>query len=598
MAIAPLVHDTPPKKHPQHFAPELGDRLINYLERLGVEYVFGVPGGAIEPLYNALARSARRGGPRPVVARHESGAAFMAQGYAAATGKLGVCCATTGPGATNTLTGVASAYQEEVPLLVITAQTPLSTFGKGGFQESSCDGVDTLGLFAHCTRYNSLVSHGAQLEHKLVAALMAAFGDTPGPVHLTFPVDVLRSPAPVGGQPCDIRSLLVKPSLVDEPLVKRLWDKLAGKKLAILIGDGCSEAADHIVAFAERTGARLVTTPAAKGLVEPYHPLYRGVFGFAGHPCARQSLVDPSVDSVLVVGSSLSEWDTAGWDIDPELYSRLIHIDASDAHLARSPMACLHVRGRIKAVFERLLGYLQTHGSRSPDFHDGIATEVSASPDRALQPLFLGETGTEYTERAQGVKPQWLMDKLGRCFPPGTRFLADVGNSTAWAIHYLNPANPGRVNWFGATTRYAAMGWAIGMAVGVAMADRERPVVCITGDGSMLMNGQELTVAVAENLPVVFVVLNDGALGMVKHGQRMAKAEPVAFQLPPVDFAAIAKAQGARGIRIGSSKELDALDTHALCGSSGPVLIDVHVDPDAVPPMGTRIKVLGENRGA
>ena len=151
---------------------ELGDLLIKYLEQLGVEYVFGIPGGAIEPMYNALARSERAGGPRAVIARHETGAAFMADGYSRHTGKLGVCCATTGPGATNLITGVASAYENNIPMLVITAQTALSTFGRGAFQESSCAGVNTVGLFEHCSRYNSLVSHVDQFEHKLAAAVL------------------------------------------------------------------------------------------------------------------------------------------------------------------------------------------------------------------------------------------------------------------------------------------------------------------------------------------------------------------------------------------------------------------------------------------
>ena len=149
---------------------EVGDLVTEYLAQIGVDYVFGIPGGAIEPLYNALARSARHGGPRPVVARHETGAAFMAEGYARETGKLGVLCTTTGPGATNAITGIVSAYQNEIPMLVITAQGTLSTLGKGAFQESSCTGVNTLGLFQQCTRFNSLISHVDQFENKLASA--------------------------------------------------------------------------------------------------------------------------------------------------------------------------------------------------------------------------------------------------------------------------------------------------------------------------------------------------------------------------------------------------------------------------------------------
>ena len=170
--------------------PELADLLVEYLDQLGVEYVFGVPGGAIEPLYNALARSERRGGVRAVVARHETGAAFMADGYARNTGKLGVCCSTTGPGATNMITGVASAYENNVPMLVITAQTAISTFGKGAIQDSSCTGINTVGLYQHCTRYNTLISHAAQFEHKLATAIMSAMGSPAGPAHISVPRDV------------------------------------------------------------------------------------------------------------------------------------------------------------------------------------------------------------------------------------------------------------------------------------------------------------------------------------------------------------------------------------------------------------------------
>ena len=177
--------------------PKMADLLVAYLDQLGVEYVFGVPGGAIEPLYDALARSERRGGVRAVVARHETGAAFMADGYARNSGKLGVCCSTTGPGATNMITGVASAYENNVPMLVITAQTAISTFGKGAIQDSSCTGVNTVGLYQHCTRYNTLISHIDQFEHKLAAAIMSAMGSPAGPAHISIPRDVMAMPISV-----------------------------------------------------------------------------------------------------------------------------------------------------------------------------------------------------------------------------------------------------------------------------------------------------------------------------------------------------------------------------------------------------------------
>jgi len=186
IAASPLI--VPPQT--------VADLLVGYLEQCGIEYIFGVPGGAIEPLYNALARSRRRGGIRHILARHETGAAFMADGYAPETGKIGVCCATSGPGATNLITGVACAYDNNIPLLAITGQPALPSFGKNPLQESSCTGINTLAMFRHCTRYNSLVSHPLQMEAKLISALQSAIR-APGPSHLTVPVDVFRSPSPI-----------------------------------------------------------------------------------------------------------------------------------------------------------------------------------------------------------------------------------------------------------------------------------------------------------------------------------------------------------------------------------------------------------------
>jgi acetolactate synthase-1/2/3 large subunit len=205
------------------------------------------------------------------------------------------------------------------------------------------------------------------------------------------------------------------------------------------------------------------------------------------------------------------------------------------------------------------------------------------------------------------------MRELGTRFPPSTRFLADTGNSTAWSVHYLHPHSDQRFTerrlsgnsrkaiegqrrtqggWLRVTMNFASMGWAIGGAIGTAKGNPNVPVVCITGDGSMLMNGQELSVAVAEELSVIFVVLNDQSLGMVKHGQRLAGAEAIGCALPPTDFAMLARALGAQGITLHSPEEMDELDINAICTRKGPTLLDVHIDPEAVPPMNVRMRVL------
>ncbi len=586
-------------------APEIGDLLVRYLQNLGIEYVFGVPGGAIEPLYNALARSERRGGVRAVLARHETGAAFMADGYARETGKLGVCCATTGPGATNLITGVSAAYENQTPLLVITAQTALTNFGRGAFQDSSCTGVNTVGMFQYCTRYNTLVSHVDQFERKLAAAVVATSQGEAGPAHLSIPMDVLRQRATVAKPSYDLCALSHRPSLLDDEAVATLCHQIEdAKKVVFVIGEGCCEAIGSILELALKLNAFIVATPHGKGFVSPYHPLFRGVVGFAGHSNALQVLLDPYVDTVVAVGTSLGEWSSNCWDSVALLNSRLIHVDSAEWNFTRSPMARLHVRGRISSVFEQVVEYLQ---DLSPQHkHKGASTlqlsltstqlDARGEPERHFQ----FDEESKWDDDSVPIKPQRLMRELTRLFPPNTRFLADTGNSVAWAIHYLHPRDrrmTGKrhagAGLFRSCLEFSAMGWAIGAAVGAALGRADSPVVCITGDGSLLMNGQEMSVAVQEQLPVIFVILNDSALGMVKHGQRLSQAEPVGFQLPDIDYAAYARAMGAAGHIIRSPQDLQNLDVEALCQRHGPTLLDVRIDPEEVPPIGTRIRALG-----
>lgn len=600
-----------PAEHPSETTgetPQIADLIVSYLEQMGVEYVFGVPGGAIEPLYNALARSQRRGGPRPIVARHEAGAAFMADGYTRETGKIGVCCATSGPGATNLITGVACAFDNGIPMLVITGQPSLPSFGRRALQESSCTGINTLGMFRHCTRYNSLISHPEQIESKLITALQRATRAPRGPVHLSIPLDIMKSPSPVSRPSYDITDKIRPASMLDADATDELLELVRqAKNIRLLIGGACGEAIGSILQFAALIDAPLACTPDGKGLVAPHHPLFRGVFGFAGHQATNSLLNDENVDLILAIGSSMNEWTSSGWS-DSLLNSRLVHIDESAEHLARSPMARLHVRGRLLNIFDRLIESLRHADEGATPASVQLPARSAPAP---VEQLFAEPD--KYLSPKTPIKPQRLMHDLGALFPLHCRFLADAGNSVAWAIHYLTPGDRriaerrlsggGRKRdtgrratdggWLRLTMDFAPMGWAIGGAVGTAAGNPEVPVVCITGDGSMLMNGQEISVAVAERLTVIFVVLNDQALGMVKHGQRLAGAERIGFELPPTDFAAMARAMGADAHLIRSPEDMAGLDIGAICAKRGPTLLDVHIDGEEVPPMKLRMQVLG-----
>lgn len=615
------------------------DLILHYLEQIGVEYVFGIPGGAIEPLYDSLARRQRQGGIRPIVARHESGAAFMAEGYARESGKLGVCCATTGPGATNMITGVASALLDQTPLLVITGQTSRRKFGRGAFQESSCTGINTVAMYQHCTRYSTLVSHVDQLERKLLSALNIAMNPPFGPAHLSIPYDVLQEPVSVM-RPARLDRILGPRSNIDMTLVEQLYRLLHGSQRALfIIGKNAREAAGGILELATLINAKVVTTPDGKGLISPFHPQYRGVYGFAGHSMAEKLVTDQDIDLALVIGVSFDEYSTNGWQHSVIFSDKAVIIDATPLHFDRSPNAHLYISGSIKELFSRLtnrffmalksrseaqkprkdedeplpirferrsLGRRKLrHGSEfqgvtyfpTKERRQDKERRATLSAPPAIRHFMLAEE-EKYLSTEAPIKPQRLMYDLSRLFPAQTRFIADVGNCLIWAIHYLHPANAKTSHEHGSdeTIRfgmgYCSMGWGISAAVGTALASPSRPVVCIAGDGALLMSGQEISTAVKERLNVIFVILNDSALGTVKHGQLLGKAEAVAYELPMVDFSTYAQAVGADGYIVNGPQDLANLDMHTICKRGGPTVLDVRIDPNEIPPLETRIKML------
>jgi len=583
----------------QGLSNQVADQLVAYLEQIGIEFVFGAPGGAIEPLYNALARSASRGGIRHILARHDAGAAFMADGYARETGKIGVCCADSGPNATNLLTGVACAYDNGVPMLVITGQSEFHSNGYSQVMEDTSTGINVLGMFRHCTHYNSMISNPTQLEPKLIAALQRATRSPRGPVHLAITEDVLRSESSRSKSVYDLRSLLAPSSLMDEAAVQSLMVMIAeAHKVVLLVGGWCGEAIGSILQFATLKGATFVTTRDGRGLVSSYHPLFRGVFGSEGHQSAEEALNDESVDLILAVGTSMGEWGryTNG---NNTLNARLVHIDESEDHLARTPMARHHVRGRILSVFTQIIEQMSAN---SPDdnyeYGRRIVSEIRLAtwlPEKMLN------SPEKYVSNATPIKPQRLMGELSRLFPISTRYLASAGSSASWATHYLHPADrrleerrrcggerkrgPGRrgseAGWLRVTTNFAPMGWAIGSAIGTAAANPNVPVVCIAGDGSVLMSGQEISVAVAERQTIIFVVMNDHALSMDKPNE----GGHIAYNLPPTDYAMLARAMGAEAHTIRGPLDLARLNIKHICSRKGPTLLDVLVDPNEIPPI-------------
>ncbi len=564
----------------------MSDLIVEYLEQFGVEYVFGIPGTPLGPLFDALARSERRGGPRAVLTRHEAGAAFIADGYARESGKIGVCCSTTGPGATNLITGVASAYAEQIPMLVLTPQTKIPEFSFGCFQESSRDGVDIMSMFDHCTRYNSMVTHPNQLERKLAAALTTALGVPKGPAHLSIPFDIFAAEANGPVSFPRLRHLITSDEATfDGTALERLGEEVlsvvkGGGKIVLLVGRNGIGAGAEIVRFAEMAGAEIVTTPRGKAAINPYHPLARGVFGCAGHASARNALADEKVQLILAAGSNLGEWSTSKWD--PVLMNdRLVHIHDDRSCFTRSPMARFHVEGAIRAVFSKLISIMSGELKLEADeaFNADEAARASYIPSgiQVIKPSCCSPA-----EGGALLKAPQVYTELIRRLPRDTRFFIDNSNSVPWSIHYFFHPRPESYH---LSIEFATMAWAVGAAVGGAFGNGKAPSVCIAGDGCYLMSGQEITVAVEHGLPVIFVVLSDQGYGLIRHGHRLLGKERVDFDIPPVDFAMMARAAGAEAHTIRNAGDFDLIDWNMLANRKGPTLLDVRIDPEERPPL-------------
>jgi len=596
MAHSPVQPSTLPENQPKSPTAKprvMADLIVDYLELFGTEHVFGVPGGHITALYEALDLSEQRGGPRAIITRHETGAMFMAAGYARETGKLGACCATTGPGASNLVTGVVTSSADHCPVLIISGQSPLPFAGRGALQESSPhlrypDNADSLSMLHSCTRYSDLVSNPNQLETKLAAAITEAMRPLRGPVHLSIPPEVFNAPAPDAIAYPNLANLLMAPqSFVDSIALEKLWAKLqevleAGQKVVIYVGHEAGSAKDELAAFASLIDARLITTQRGQTWVDPYHPQSRGVFGGWGHSTAREALSDPNMGLILAVGTAMGQLATALWD-KVLMNDRLVHIHPTDTYFARTPMAALQVCGTLKLVFEQLID--RTKAQYQQKFAPTSPPPNGHEVPHPYPPAQLTIKGLEaYDDDQSPIKPQRMVRELSDRFPPETRFVIDNGNCLSWSTHFMFSRHIHNYRW---SLGQPSMGWAVGTAVGVALAEPGTPVVCLVGDGSYLMYGQEITVAVEENLPVIFVLLNDQAYGMIKHRHHQTSAYGQDYLIrTPVDFAMMARSVGAQGLTIRTVDDLINLDYPALCQRPGPTLLDVYIDPEEAPPLG------------
>ncbi|MEC8011938.1 MAG: thiamine pyrophosphate-binding protein [Pseudomonadota bacterium] len=586
-----------------HEKEDVSDWFVKCLLNLGIDQVFGLPGAAIEPLYNGLGRAKREMpiGPSIITVKHEAAAAFAAEGYYKATGKIALCCATAGPGTTNLITGLASAKLERVPMLVVTGQTKLEDFSRGVIQDSSRDGISTVSLLNEVCNYSSMVTHPSQLIHKLHAALSIAMGPNPGPVHLSVPLDIFRMPLHNLSTPFPAFNIFkaglapVESIMPDQLFVEALstFNRFT-EAATVVIGTQCADAIDEIIELANTLNWNIIATPNAKGLIDHQLECFKGTVGLGGHALAYKTL-DSTKGPILILGTPFDEVTTGGWDTSQLPPHRVIQIDPSPLNLQTFLPAKVRCTANVKNFVLRLKSALyEKYEIKSPQ---------QLQLRESLRPSYIDQRHWDSFEtqdiQSHCIKPQKFMWKLNELAGKDTAICTDTSGPYMWAMHMWQSKPHKRVstpNNFYLSMALSTMGWALGASVGVAQGlkshDDFNPVICITGDGSYLMSSQEIGTAVQQGLNIAFFVLNNASYGIVEHCQVIVGAEQIAFKLPDVNYADFGKGFGIPSFRIQSIEDLEkAWDV--FVETPGPVLFDVIIDADEMPPFGHRLESLG-----
>jgi acetolactate synthase-1/2/3 large subunit len=546
--------------------------VLALLEAEGVEYIFGVPGGPLTALFEALHA---RGTIRFVLAKHEGGAAFMAAAHARVSGRLAVCCGTSGPGATNALTGIASAQADSLPMLFLTGQVSTNVFGKGAIQESSVFGVDLVALFRPVTKLSAMFPSAERVPDVVRNAIRVAKSGRSGVVHLNMPADLLRRLVPANTvgpkayavpRALDLAAASSAAALLSEARRPCL---LAGHGVAVSGG-----ACEALLELARAAQVPVMTTPKGKGVFPENDALSLGVLGFGGHERAERYLQSGAIDLLVVVGSSLNEFVTNAWTLPLAGAHKLVQIDVEPAVIGRNYPVDVAVTGDAAATLRELTRHVRAQGAPKRDLVP-LARVREATP-RHLAPATM-------TSNATPLKPQRLMSELREAMPDDAMLFVDNGSSIIWGLHYFEIRRAGT---FHIDLGLASMGAAVAGVVGGAMAAPGRRAVALVGDAAFAMNGFEVHTAVDEHLPIVWVVLNNNGHAMVKQGDTLMLGRDLGVSQfkNVVDAAAVGRALGARGVRVTTAEELRHALAQAFANEDGPTVVDAIVDPSEVPP--------------
>ncbi len=520
----------------------VAELIVDYLQRLGVEVVFGMPGAHILPVYDALYHCPIR----TVLAKHEQGAAFMAGGYARATGRVGACIATAGPGATNLVTGIANAYVDRLPVLALTGETATYIFGRGGLQESSGEGdsVDQAELFRPITRYRRLVERSDYLESVLNQATAALQGNPPGPVLLALPYNVQKEPVDAG---------LLERVRIAAPATDGGFEAAAGtlvrmllqaRQPVILAGYGCVRAGAQaeLAKLSARLNIPVATSLKAKGVFAENDPLALGSLGVTSSGDAYRFILERA-DLLLILGASFGERTSYVWDPQLTAGKRIVQVDCDPAQLKRVLRADLAIQGDIRAVLAAVLAHLpgQSGHARAPA-DEIVATRQAARRDYALF-------------RADFATVQYFYQALARYFPRDALIFDD---NIIFAQNFLVLGAGAR---YFPNTGISALGHAIPAAIGARLGvPGASATFAILGDGGFQMCGMELMTAVNYGVPLNVVVFNNGSMGLVRKNQfQHYGGRHISCDFVNPDFGLLARAFGIAHRRVERAADVDAV---------------------------------------
>jgi acetolactate synthase-1/2/3 large subunit len=550
-------------------------RLIEALVERGVDTFFGIPGGPVCPVFEAIRLEPRA---RLVESRHESHAAFAATLYQRSSGRTPAVVVTAGPGITNAVTGIASASLERTPLLVIAGDVAWATTGGVMAQDSGPEGIDMESLLSPITRAQVRAAHARSVVSQALHALdIAEDPQQPGPVLFVLPLDRAM-------QPCDaievvppVRTRQLAPPPPEVIARTASW-LLSARRPLIVLGAGCRGREQAMRELIDVAALPFTTTPRAKGLVSELHPWSLRNAGMAASLWARRYTAEP-VDACLVLGTDLD--DTS---MGPTRYAgpnaRVVHVDRDARVFGRNLATQLAVTSDVGSFAAALAQHIDGAGLHNPHAARALSAAKETSPFDVPEP---GQ------DRTQPIRPHRLLSELEAALGPRARFVTDIGEHMLFCLHYLTARSSDS---FHVQLNLGSMGSGIAGAIGLALSDRSRPVVCVAGDGGMQMSGMEALVAMRERLPILFVVFNDGRYNMVHHGMRQIFGEAEPYATPHVDFAGWARAFGMPAEVVSQPGTLTRFGINRLMAHGGPALIDARIDASVRIRGGGRVEAL------